>query len=133
MKKENVLELGKNITISGYDLTRGGLGQAVSKLARLPGLEVGTKVRVAAIYREIGEHGKAFDKDYTEAIKDIKFEGEGQNRKCLDEKALNEINEKFEERSFVVTGRKIPVSKIDIPQITAADLNALLPILDGVE
>lgn len=131
MKDANVVEFGKNITVKGSDLSK-GLWRSLNKLAADPGLEFTVKARVAAIFRELDKLTRDFQKEYDEKTEALKWEGTGPERKCLEKEKLEELNKGFENKSFVIVGKKIKAAQIQKSQVTAVDLIALEPILEDV-
>lgn len=125
------IEIGRNITVTGKDLVQ-GLWPALTRIARDPSLEIGVKTRLAAIYKDLGKQAQAFNKVYDEQCAALKWEKTGETEKCLEQEKLNALNKEFEEKTFVVPGRKIKIKALESAKISAADIVALEPLLDGV-
>jgi hypothetical protein len=125
------IEIGKNITVTGKNLVE-GLWPALTRIAKDPSLEIGVKTRLAAIYKNLGAQAQAFNADYDAKCEALKWETVGEKRKCLEQEALDKLNKEFEDKLFVVAGRKIKVKSLETAKISAYDLVALEPLLDGV-
>lgn len=130
---ENVkdVEFGKNITIKGTDLQK-GLWPALNKLSSDASLELGTKTRVAAIFRDLQKQTNEFQKEYDAKVNALNWEGEGQNRKCVEPEKLDEINKSFEQKAFIIIGRKIKAKSLERAQLSAKDLLALEPMIEDL-
>lgn len=132
MQNVSEVEFGKNIIVKGADLSK-GLWRSLNKLAGDAGLPFTVKARVASIFRDLDKLTREFQRDYDTKTEGLKWEGEGAKRKCLEMDKLNQLNKEFEEKQFVILGKKLKGSQIEKSgAVDATDLVALEPILEDV-
>jgi hypothetical protein len=124
-----------DVVITGRDLER-GFWNAFNRLMREPGLNLTTKIRLKAIFKELNDKTLALNAQYQEEIKDIQFEkvkaedGTESDGKCLEPEKLQAAQDKLSNARIEIAGHKINAESLEAAKITANDLVVLEPIID---